>query len=153
MRLTSYHPAKLAAVGALVATLGFMPTAAQAWDQRIEDGVHHYIECFKFMVTDEASHIAFCSPSRGGEWFIPESEYSGSPPPPPPKENCEPHQARYKTIHKDFHKTIHKDTRKTSHKIVQKKPHKAVQKPHKKGLPNVFQMGNFHVQVPSFARR
>jgi len=77
MRLSSRHAASLAAAGALVAAMSVVPTAAQAQDQRIEDGIHHYIECFRFMLTDEASHIAFCSPSRVGEWFVPESEYSG----------------------------------------------------------------------------
>ena len=81
------RPASLLMAGTLAAAvLSFAPTAAQAWDQRVEDSVHHFIDCFKFMVTDEPSHIAFCSPSRGGEWFVPESNYSGSmaPPPPPP---------------------------------------------------------------------
>lgn len=88
MRRSAYRPARLFIAGTLVtAALSLSPTAAQAWDQRIEDGIHHYIECFKFMLTDEPSHIAFCSPSRGGEWFIPESNYP-APPPPPPKDDC-----------------------------------------------------------------
>jgi len=87
MRLSPHRPASLVTTGALIGAMTFAPTTAQAWDQRIENGVHHYIECFKFMVTDEASHIAFCSPSRGGEWFIPESNYAS--PSPPPKDECE----------------------------------------------------------------
>lgn len=87
MRPSPRRPQNLVVAGAVVGAMTLMPSAAQAWDQRIEDGIHHYIECFKFMLTDEPSHIAFCSPSRGGEWFIPESNYP-APPPPPPKDNC-----------------------------------------------------------------
>lgn len=86
MRPSSYRPLSLLAAGALVTGLSFAPSAANAWDQRVEDGVRHFVECFKFMLTDEPSHIAFCSPSRAGEWFIPESNYSA---PPPPKDECE----------------------------------------------------------------
>lgn len=87
MRPSPRRPQNLVVAGAVVGAMTLMPSAAQAWDQRIEDGIHHYIECFKFMLTDEPSHIAFCSPSRGGEWFIPESNYP-APPPPPPKDDC-----------------------------------------------------------------
>ncbi len=123
MRRSTYHLPALLAAGSLAAALSLAPTTAQAFDQRVEDGIHHYIECFKFMVTDEASHKAFCSPSRGGEWFIPESEYSGSPAVSPPDDDCGP--PAY---------------------------HKSVKKSSKKGFPNLFQTGNHQVPF-GFGRR
>lgn len=48
---------------AMVVLVG-MPAAAVAFDKTVTRQVHHFIECWKYMLTDEPAHIAHCSPSN-----------------------------------------------------------------------------------------
>jgi hypothetical protein len=62
------------AVAAVIAT----PALALSLDQRIVDGVSHFVECFGYLIVDEASHITYCSPNPTGPWFGTPIDHDGT---------------------------------------------------------------------------
>jgi len=58
---------RLTVAGAVLLTLVGTPVAALAVD-RIPGQISHFIECFGYLLTDEASHIELCSPNPNPNW-------------------------------------------------------------------------------------
>ena len=95
-------PSRLGAAGLAVLSLAALPTAAYAFDDKIESDIKHVIECLTWMVNDPPRYIANCAPSRPREVMEPSvtnkprpsssepSSSSSEEPPPPTNSSSEP---------------------------------------------------------------
>lgn len=60
-------PAIFGAAGLTVLSLAALPTAAFAFDPRVEQEIRHFIECATWMIQDPPRYVENCTPSRPAE--------------------------------------------------------------------------------------